>query len=381
MTIDLVKALNQGQSVSVLGMEASGHNTLVEELINKVAGSNEVVVVDCRLFNESETTKLKDLYCFSEVAGRRKNRRQSLINLVEKLNGKKKLWVHIKNIENALDHHQEMFRILRGISRLNKQNVGLVFSGNHHSLRKINMNVPHINIMMENIVINKPFDKKSCLKILNNYLVTKDLPLTKAEENYYYELSGGNPNIIKGMANWLNSLRAKPENNDINELINKSEIEVRLGQIYRSLNVRELETLVGVDNREEKLLLTKIGMISEKGMMFSPLFEAYFKKIYNQTREQIELKGNEVIVNGKNVDQLFTNNEYLLLGKLINQTNKLVTRDQIFDAVWKKNLDYYSDWSLDQLVRRLRNKLKRLKMEDKLLTVKGRGLMWYEEKE
>ena len=64
--------------------------------------------------------------------------------------------------------------------------------------------------------------------------------------------------------------------------------------------------------------------------------------------------------------------EYALLGYLIRQDGRVVTRQQILDAVWGAEPDVYSN-VVDLYIHYLRRKLEALGRRDALRTVRGVG--------
>lgn len=83
-------------------------------------------------------------------------------------------------------------------------------------------------------------------------------------------------------------------------------------------------------------------MLTAAGQLFSPLFKAYLAYV------------SHVIENGKE----FTKKEHALFTFLKDHEGILCEREAIIDAVWSENKELgVSDWAIDRLVARLRNKL------------------------
>jgi DNA-binding winged helix-turn-helix (wHTH) protein len=158
-------------------------------------------------------------------------------------------------------------------------------------------------------------------------------------------------------------------------------IQSALVDICRSLNPSEQTVLIQkkFEDAESAEYLKCIGLLTGEKIQI-PLFaqhidthrsqSASLKKIvYDENTKTIK-KGDSILS-----DQL-TASEYKLLLFLIQNTDRIVSRDEIIDIVWStvKSTAGITDQAVDQLVFRLRRKIE----EDPntpahLFTVKGRG--------
>lgn len=67
-----------------------------------------------------------------------------------------------------------------------------------------------------------------------------------------------------------------------------------------------------------------------------------------------------------------TAQEHILYEFLSVNNSRVVSRDEVADAIWGKNVDAkYSDWAIDQVVHKLRKKLQKVDMD--ILTHRNRG--------
>lgn len=79
-----------------------------------------------------------------------------------------------------------------------------------------------------------------------------------------------------------------------------------------------------------------------------------------------------ILCNGVVVSDIFSQKEAIVLEKLLEQGNRLVSRETVATGVW--NGDDYTDWALDRLISRLRKKLLKLGYQkDFLITIPGKG--------
>lgn len=88
----------------------------------------------------------------------------------------------------------------------------------------------------------------------------------------------------------------------------------------------------------------------------------------------IEEETEIVLLNGKPIEEYLSRQEDNVLTMLIKKKGRLCTRDDIGGALWgEDSYEKYSDWAIDQLISKLRKKLKQLGVKDGLKTIRGRG--------
>ena len=64
---------------------------------------------------------------------------------------------------------------------------------------------------------------------------------------------------------------------------------------------------------------------------------------------------------------------------LQSRKGEIVTRDIVAEIIWKNNTEEkYSDWAIDQVIHRIREKIRKAKSPHKILTKKGQGFILQE---
>ena len=108
------------------------------------------------------------------------------------------------------------------------------------------------------------------------------------------------------------------------------------------------------------------------------LLENYIGTQFVPSNIVVDEKRN-IILNKVIVTHLFSKKEKALLMYLFINSNKLLARDSIAQAVWKEEYyTNYTDWSLDQLIRRLRLKLVKLGLQKSCIeTKKNQGYIFH----
>ena len=81
------------------------------------------------------------------------------------------------------------------------------------------------------------------------------------------------------------------------------------------------------------------------------------------------LKDKRIVINSVVVDSFFSKKERAAFRYFLSQKKEIISREQIAKAVWG-NCDSYSDWALDQFIRRLRKKYKKEARDRKINEVK-----------
>lgn len=153
----------------------------------------------------------------------------------------------------------------------------------------------------------------------------------------------------------------------IDELLRDERVALQSEELWESLTPEEQEILIKFlgntkitnEEKDKSSYLWNTGIINGKNI-FSPLFEKY-----------VEQKGK---THSDSHKKELSKKENLLLKLLENNRGALCEREAIIENVWPEAQSYgVSDWAVDRLVARLRQKLKILNPEYEIITVKTRG--------
>lgn len=106
--------------------------------------------------------------------------------------------------------------------------------------------------------------------------------------------------------------------------------------------------------------LSKTGMV-QGTRIFSDIFAEFIKRRSDESKQS-----------GQATD--FTRKEHLLFNFLKEHLDTICERDRIIEKVWPENAeDGISDWSIDKLMERLREKIKKQSLPYQVVTVRTRG--------
>jgi len=188
------------------------------------------------------------------------------------------------------------------------------------------------------------------------------------------ELTAGHGRLTRVALETVFAEQTFPKKNDLEKLLfEQKNLLNALFEIWKYLTPQEKKTL----GKEKIDFLEKIGL-TKNNFVTIPLFEKYVEEQAEIPSEKIdldessgEIKKGQEILSGK-----LTSSEYKLLKYLLQNSGKIIERDEIIKNVWKDSASIagVTDQALDQLVLRLRKKIE----EDPnypahLLTIKGRG--------
>ncbi len=91
----------------------------------------------------------------------------------------------------------------------------------------------------------------------------------------------------------------------------------------------------------------------------------------------LELKDEHILLNDVPVENVFSRKEYRILKLLLERANTTVSRDELAQRIWPTNTqEHYSDWAIDQLMARLRQRCINLSLPSRfIVAVRGRGYL------
>lgn len=255
-----------------------------------------------------------------------------------------------------------------------------------------NINIPSIlrkidsyPVVFQNIFYVGPFSKKDVNHFIKYQAKKFKVTLSKEIKNKLIKLCGSRLGLI------TSAIRYYARTKDEKEMFSHEEITLQLRLIYHDLENEEktvLEKIIEKNyqfDEEDKPALDyflKTGII-EKGSLNSfkiaiPLFESYLEKqIVKKVVIQVN-NNHQITINGLVVDEFFSKREKRLLRYFIDHKNTVIDRETVASFFWgREYAEKYTDWALDQALRRLRNKFIKLGLhKDIIKTKKNLGLIF-----
>src|SRR3989338_10573532 len=312
-----------------------------------------------------EAIQTQDLFLACEYL------REALVKVVEAGFSPAIFYIRFDRLIEAVD--SQFFANLEGLVDACNQKLSYVFT----SFRqvddilkgKIDRNFLHV---FSNVLWIKPASRKDTEIIFNAFKKRYKLKVKKDIEKKLITFSGGHVQYLHLLI--LILVQKVGENSQLEpeDLIWEDErIRLQSEEIWESLNDLEKEAVLGIhkgkgvakDQKHLTKYLWESGLVSGsngKSEVFSALFDNFLKFKAGE-KEEVEV-----------VD--FTKKEKMLYDFLLQNLDKVCEREKIIEAVWPESEELgVSDWTIDRLVARLREKLKIQKSKYQIVTVKTRG--------
>lgn len=300
--------------------------------------------------------------------------RKSLVTIIENGVLPTLFFIRFDRIKNAVT--PEFFANLQGIKDATHHKLSYVFTSfrSLDALSPMVFSKASLSVFCRNMYI-KPATKEDTKVIFKMYKEYHKIALSSGVAPYFFDIVDGYVQYLQlalislDEANTLLKSR-----NDIFEYLAKDErIALASEELWESLGQKEKDVLVRItgnekiieNEREEAKYLWDTGIVVDpssdgsKIRLFSPLFETYVKQGEKRALNHITE---------------FTKKENLLFNFLKSNNNGICEREKIVEAVWPEVESLgVSDWAIDRLVARVRNKLRLQKSNFEIQTVKSRG--------
>ncbi|MCL5113804.1 MAG: helix-turn-helix domain-containing protein [Patescibacteria group bacterium] len=225
-----------------------------------------------------------------------------------------------------------------------------------------------LSVFCQNMYI-KPAASKDVKIIAQTYKTRYGLNLPELTEEDLFEIVDGFIQYLQlGLINLSErKIKIKDKKDLFERLARDERIMLQSEELWESLSEKEKEIMVKVideerieekDKREGEYLWNS-GFLNREGI-FSKLFDFYIRKREGRKEEKQKIE--------------FTKKENRLFNLLKNTTNEICEREKIIEIVWPEVEELgVSDWAIDRLVSRVRNKLKDQDAKYEIKTIKTRG--------
>lgn len=271
----------------------------------------------------------------------------------------------------------EFFSNLQSLQDATNQKLSYVFT----SYRELDKLAPDILSRHEvssltKVLYMKPAGKADMDIIFDTISDKYNLSVPPTLKDVLIDLSGGHLQYLQLSLTILHELTQKKKLPTEDEIVAAIESDERIAlqseELWESLSQQERDVAKRVDEgkrvstteKEAGKYLWNTGfVVEENGMtsLFSPLLSNFVESgEKKKTAEGIAIE--------------FSKKEHMLFELLSQFPNIVVEREKIVEDVWPEYKEYgVSDWSVDRLVARVRQKLKKQRNDVEIVTVRTRG--------
>lgn len=169
-------------------------------------------------------------------------------------------------------------------------------------------------------------------------------------------------------------------------IFNHDELKTKISIIFDEFTNQEMQILEKIvknnhifsleDQKIVKYFIKSSTLVKNKSQyrFYSSLIEDFFRKKLTEKLRMEIINGRDLYVNGVNMNNYFSKREKKLLIYFINNKGIALNRDKVSKIIW--DVESYTDWALDQFMKRLRNKLISLGFEKNFIkTIKNQGFI------
>lgn len=161
----------------------------------------------------------------------------------------------------------------------------------------------------------------------------------------------------------------------------------RLDSVWEGMSQSEKKVLRSVvlhqpiqrTNSEDLTYLLHTGLLvkdkqEDSYKLSVPVFEQYLNSLFKEDKLiTLDIHG-DLIFGSVPVTHYFSKREHSLLKYMLVHLDEVISRDRVGESLWGENWqDAYTDWGLNQAIKRLRDKLQKMSINLSVSTVKGKG--------
>ncbi len=268
----------------------------------------------------------------------------------------------------------EFFVNLEGLRDASHQQLSYVFTSYlpFKKLFPVVFSQAMLSIPYRNVFI-KPMGQKDAKFVLDAYKKHYDLELSKELEKELLYLSGGHFQYLQlGLILLHEPRKSIGTKEEIFKYLTSDErVRLQSEELWENLDKEKQGLLlkliknqeISANEKKSNEYLWVSGFVKTehgKTVIFNPLFEYFVKQ-----REKEETKENGAE---------FSKKELLFFEYLQKNKNQICERERIIEEVWPEAEELgISDWAIDKLAGRVRNKLKMRDNKLELQTIKTRG--------
>jgi len=348
-------------SVFIVGPDGSGKSLFLEELFSTIRNKYKIVILPVNLLIKKRAEAIVKLL-FWEL-NHEKDDYLPEIAIKKTIDlSKEKLLIFIDDIlEVPSSDLEQLLKFFSSLWQTNREKVCFVFTGNnfppddilslfgHHRLATEFLDVPPLQLSSV-----QSFIKEFNLATLSDKKIKKIL-----------KISAGNPRLIKQIIQIKNGRSVS--------LIKLPFFEKTWQQLSESQKETLRKILKKGTSPDQKIIrqLIALNILNIKNGFSTPLWQKFIA-----LKRDTDPLGDEIIWRDKKIPLsfTFTETEFKVFKYLLDHQGKIINRTNLIEDIWSKDWELISDHLLDQLVFRVRKKIKNIKFPKlEVKTIRGRG--------
>lgn len=310
----------------------------------------------------------------------------------------------------AFDHYDEyqnqlprsFFNLLKSANSLAKYKFSAIFATRRDLVELVDDQTlkDFYDFFMDNTIYMKIYNAQASEYLFSQIENVFKKNLSKETRGEILTQTGGHAKLTKLAA----ELTLRENLPPTPELLAKPIIRAVLSEIWQSLTANEQQILTQItkktynsqENNPQSLIKINLikpnsdspqsNMTIQQSNNFEftiPLFEEFIKtELPKQTSEKIAYNSTtkEIRRGTTTITDLLSPQEYRLIKFLIENQDKIISRDEVIAAVWPNTQisQAISDEAIDQMIFRLRKKIEdNPNQPEHILTVKGQGFRFH----
>jgi len=262
---------------------------------------------------------------------------------------------------------------LQSVYRDNNQRLVLVCEANYYDLS------------FEQLILTLPsFDPRISLhgnygevqlKEFIEYLAKKwDIAVTDDISKQIIGAAGSNLRLIK-LLMW----HLRDEGIDkLSESFESPQIWWQVRSLWHKLSENEKKVILAhvYGLKKTEVLSMSREYVEKMRLLEIPVLEKFVRKYIGNPLE-LNVENDRLFIGGKDYSDYFTDKQKIILKTVLTKPDQCISREEVIEATWSKDIENGSDWALDSQVNRLRQRLQEVGIGKKhLSTRRGKGIVW-----
>lgn len=378
--LQLIGLRGMGRSLMFRFLESNQENI---KKIHKVQNSTLVYLCDLSLISDSSTNAvIKQI--FGKLLGLEKLQLMDggdLVNEIQKYfesmrKDSKKIIIILDALDKLVSYNNpEIFIFLHALYKQNIDYITFIFSLDEEvDMQKAKAEYGEFGrLMMGDVLYLPPLNKKESKWFLNLLIsIATDNNISEKEKELILEASGGYSVVIKRL------LEAKATGLNLKEIISNPQclpglaycLDLAMEPFQDKLeDLKKIADGQELNNESSLNLFKKYYLVNSDNKSINKVLENYLKESNIKQKSDFVEKIGDIKLSEK-----LTLSEFKIFNYLANNKGLICTRDLIISEVWGDNATKdVSDHALDQIISRLRKKIKISGNNVYIETIRGRG--------